>query len=85
MAALIASILSVILLPVGPLNILVAVAGLVLGIVARSRGSRGMGLAAIILSVVAILLGALLLAALILLFNNPEFQQQLQELQQQAR
>ncbi len=45
----------------------------------RGRGGSGARIAAIILNVVAILLGALLLVALILLFSNPEFQQQLQQ------
>lgn len=84
-AALIVSILSLIsLFVIGPFNVLLAIVGLVLGIVATVKGSRGMGIASIVISVIALVLGALVIAGLVALFNNPEFQQQLQEIQQQA-
>ncbi|AHY45333.1 Hypothetical Protein RradSPS_0050 [Rubrobacter radiotolerans] len=63
-------------------NLILAVPGLILGIVARRRGSRGMGLTAIILSIVGILLGILITVAVgALIFTSPEFQQIIQEAQ----
>lgn len=83
-AALIVSILALLsIVIIGPLNILLAIAGLILGIIATMRGSRGLGITSIVLSSLAGLLGILALVGLIALFSNPEFQQQLEQLQQQ--
>ena len=83
-AALIVSILALLsIVIIGPLNILLAIAGLILGIIATMRGSRGLGITSIVLSSLAGLLGILALVGLIALFTNPEFQQQLEQLQQQ--
>ncbi|CAN5500131.1 hypothetical protein BH20ACT10_BH20ACT10_04500 [soil metagenome] len=67
------------------MNLILAVPGLILGIAALVKGSRGFGIAAIILSIVAIVIGILITifvgAAII---NDPQFQQLLQEAEQQS-
>ncbi len=79
-AALIVSILALVGTLFLFLNLILAVPGLILGIVALRKGSRGFGIAAIVLSLIAIVLG---IALTILLgaaaVNSPEFQQLLQE------
>lgn len=63
-------------------NLVLAIPALILGIVARRKGSRGLGLAAIIISILAILLGIIITVVLgAVLLNSPEFQQILQEAQ----
>lgn len=84
-AALILSILAVIFAVVFfPIGILLAVVGLILGIVALRKGSRGLGIASIILSILAVIIAVVILFVIGAVVSSPEFQQQLQELQQQA-